>query len=167
MKERLVIDLAGLPEEGSFETGELSKDTFDLPSEDASPESGLRYELFVKRFESELLLSGNLSGTFEFTCVVTLNRFLQTISLEDVAISLEIAESGEIDVTEAVREELLLAFPANPRCDEGDEPRESKIEDRYLSVDKPPSDELTTPPRDVGDDRWSALDRLRNLTDPP
>lgn len=166
MKERLVIDLASLPEEGRVECGELSAEIFDLPGEDAVPLSALSYDFFIKRFESELLLTGRISAKFQFTCVRTLHAFEQTIELEDAAISLEIGQSAEMDATDAVREELLLAFPVNPKCEDGDEPGECKIEDRYLSVDKPPSDELTTPPRDGGDDRWSALDRLRNLKDP-
>ena len=63
--------------------------------------------------------------------------------------------------------EVLMKFPANPRSDEADEPRQSKIDSRYLSVDKPGEDRLITPPRTEGDDRWSALDALKDLKDQP
>jgi len=167
MKGRLIIDLASLPEEGREYSGELPPEIFDLPPGDAVPTGALTYDLFAKRFEDELLLTGRLSAPFEFTCVRTLHPFVQTIVLENAAISLEIGHAAEMDATEALREEVLLQFPADPRCDAADEPQECEIDSRYLSVDKPASDGLTTPPRDGGDDRWSALDRLSHLKDKP
>ncbi len=167
MKGRLMIDLASLPEEGKWTGGELPKEIFDLPEGDAQAVGPLEYDLWVQRFGSELLLTGTLSAPFEFTCVRTLHPFVQTIRLEGAAVSLEIASEGEIDATEAVREEVLINFPVDPRCEEGDVPQKCEIDPRYLSVDKPREDELPTPPRAEGDDRWSALDNLKDLKDQP
>jgi len=165
MSTRLRIDLDSLPEEGMALSGELSADLFDLPEGDARAVGPLHYELWVQRFGSELLLTGKLSAPFEFTCVRTLHPFIQTIRLENAAISLEIGKSSEMEASEALREEILIQFPANPRCEEGDDPMECKIDSRYLSVDKPGNDGLSTPPRTEGDDRWSALDDLKDLKD--
>lgn len=162
MKNRLVIDLATLPEEGKDFAGELPEAIFDLPEGDAKPLGPLEYDLRAQRFEGELLLTGRLSAKFEFECVRTLHPFVQTIALEGVAISLEIGNQSEIDATESVREELLLAFPVDPKCDEGDDGGTCEIDPRYLSVDKPAENGLATPPRDGGDDRWSALDDLKD-----
>ena len=167
MNRRLKIELGSLPDEGKAYSGELSKEIFDLPEDDATPLGPLEYDLWVQRFGSELLLTGTLSAAFEFTCVVTLKEFVKTIRLEHTAISLEIDNEGEMDATEAVREELLINFPADPRCDEGDVPEPCEIDSRYLSVDKSTEDELPTPPRAEGNDRWSALDSLKDLKDQP
>lgn len=167
MKKRLTIELGGLPEEGKWFAGELPKEIFDLPEDDAQATGPLVYEVWAQRFGSELLLTGSLSAPFEFTCVVTLKPFIQTIRVEGAAISLEIENEGEIDVTDALREEVLINFPVDPRCDEGDVPQECKIDSRYLSVDKPAEDGLPTPPRAESDDRWSALDSLKDLKDQP
>lgn len=147
--------------------GELSQEIFDLPEGDAVPKGPLEYDVLVQRFESELLLTGSLSAPFEFTCVRTLHPFVQTIRLEDAAISLEISAQTEIDVTEALREEVLIQFPADPRCDEGDSPGHCEIDPRYLAVDKPGENTLPPAPRAEGDDRWSALDTLKDLKDQP
>lgn len=165
MKGHLMIDLATLPEEGKEFSGEIPKEIFDLPEGDAVPVGPLEYDVRVQRFQSELLLTGTLSAPFEFTCVRTLHPFVQTIRLEDAAISLEIGRESEIDATEALREEILINFPIDPRCEEGDVPQKCEIDSRYLSVDKSAEDELPTPPRDGGDDRWSALDRFKDLKD--
>ena len=167
MKGNFTIDLATLPDEGRDFSGELPAEVFDLPAGDAVPRGPLCYDLRAQRFGSELLLTGRLSAAFEFTCVRTLHPFVQTIRLEDAAISLEVGNEGEIDATEALREEILIHFPADPRCDEADDPEECLIDSRYLSVDKPTGDELPTPPRAEGDDRWSALDELKDLKDQP
>ena len=160
--KRLLIDLATLPEEGKQIEGELPAEIFDLPEGDAQPTGPLTYDLQTQRFGGELLLTGRLSAPFEFTCVRTLKPFIQTIELPHAAISLEIKGSEQIDATEAVREEVLIHFPADPRCDEGDDPQECVIDPRYLAVDKPGEDAVETPPHAEGDDRWSALDAFKN-----
>jgi uncharacterized protein len=167
MNTRLEIDLAVLPEEGKAFSGELSEAIFDLPEGDARPVGPLSYDLWAQRFGSELLLTGSLSAPFEFTCVRTLHPFVQTIRLENAAISIEIGNEGEIDAAEALREEILIHFPVDPRCEEGDVPQKCEIDPRYLSVDKPAGNALPTPPRAGGDDRWSALDTLKDLKDQP
>lgn len=160
-----MIDLATLPEEGKAYSGELPAEIFDLPPGDAVPIGPLQYDLWVQRFGSELLMTGTLTAPFEFTCVRTLHPFVQTIRLDGAAVSLEIAHEGEIDATEALREEILIHFPIDPRCEDGDEPMVCEIDPRYLSVDKPAEDGLPTPPRAEGADRWSALDNLKDLKD--
>lgn len=164
--KRLIIDLPTLPEEGKSIGGELDPALFALPEGDARPAGPLSYDLLVQRFGSELLLTGSIAAPFEFDCVRTLHPFVQTIGLEHAAVSLEITESSELDVTDALREEILLHFPTDPRCDQADEPQDCEIDPRYLAVDKPGGAGVETPPREEGDDRWSALDALKK-TDPP
>jgi uncharacterized protein len=167
MKGRLTVDLANLPEEGKSFAGELPKEIFDLPEDDAQAVGPLTYELLAHRFGSELLLTGSLTAPFEFTCVRTLHPFIETIRLEDAAVSIEIEKEGPIDVTDALREEILINFPVDPRCEDGDVPQKCEIDSRYLSVDKSAEDGLPTPPRAGSDDRWSALDILKDLKDQP
>ncbi len=162
MKRRFTIDSGSLPEEGKAYSGELPKEIFDLSEGDAVPMGSLVYDIWAQRFGSEILLTGSLSAPFEFTCVRTLHPFVQTIRLENAAISLEVAGEGEIDATDALREEILINFPVDPRCEDGDLPQKCEIDSRYLSVDKPVDDGLPTPPRDGSDDRWSALDNLKD-----
>ena len=167
MNQALIIDLATLPEEGKSFSGQLSGEIFDLPEKDGRAVGPLEYEIHAQRFDSELLLTGSLSAPFEFTCVVTLKAFKQTIHIDSAAISVEIGNSGQMDVTEALREEVILEFPTTPRCDEGDEPEPCEIDSRYLAVDKTSENDLSPAPRSEGDDRWSALNDLTGLNDQP
>lgn len=162
----LLIDPSTLPEDGISLTGELPAEIFDFPEhDDAKAVSPLRYDLDVQRFGTELLLRGDLQATFEFTCVVTLQRFVQTIRLEGIAVSLELESEAPIDIGEALREELVIELPADPRCDEGDVPMECKLNSPYLVLDKTTNTDLSSPPPPTADLRWSALDALSDLND--
>lgn len=165
MEKFLIIDLASLPEEGKAFAGALDGAVFDLPKGDAVSVGPMEYDLWVQRFESELLATGSVSAPFEFTCVVTLKPFVKTIRLPKAAVSVEIGHTGKIDLGEALREEILIEFPPDPRCDEGDVPEPCEIDSRYLAVDKPRGDDLSIAPRSEGDDRWSALNDLTGLND--
>lgn len=165
MKTSLIIDLSTLPEEGIAISGELDSSIFDLPKGDARATGPLFFDLWAQKFESELLLTGSISAAFEFTCVVTLKKFIQTISLPSAAIAIETGNSSQMDVTEALREEILLEFPTSPRCDEGDIPEPCEIDSRYLAVDKSSDNDLSPAPRNEGSDQWSALNDLTGLND--
>lgn len=164
MQKELIIDLNTLPEEGKQFEGELDPAIYDLPKRDAQPTGPLYFDLNVQRFESELLVRGYLSSPFKFTCVRTNKEFVQTISLEEFGESFEIDEA-QINLTEALREEVLMAFPAYPRCDEADEPLECIIDERYLAVDKDPPSGVDPAPQEQNDTRWSALDDLNEFKD--
>ncbi len=165
MKTALIIDLASLPEDGERYSGALSEEIFDLREKDGKAVGPLHYDLHAQRFEGELLLVGSLNALFEFTCVVTLQKFEQTIALDSAALSIEIGNTGQMDVTQNLREELVLEFPINPRCDEGDVPIPCEVDSRYLAVDKSDENDLSPAPRNKGDDRWSALNDLPGLND--
>lgn len=167
METSLIIDLPSLPEEGKAYSGELDGTVFGLPEGDARAVGPMSYDLWAQRFETELLLTGSLSAPFEFNCVVTLKPFVKTIHLEQIAVSVEIGNASGLDVTDGLREEILIEFPTDPRCDEGDVPEPCEMDRRYLAVDKSPEDGVSPPPRDGGDDRWSALNDLTGLNDQP
>ena len=173
MKKHLNIDLNTLPEEGKTFSGELdgaifsqtrptNKRSLDEPRA-AAP---VFYDLYIQRFDQELLVQGSLSAPIEFTCVRCLNKYVKTIDIQECAISSEIIES-QIDLAEPLREEIVLLFPDYPHCDEGDEKLECILDSRYLAVDKPLDDEVKTPPRDEAPNPWEALDAFDSETDKP
>lgn len=164
MQTSLVIDLINLPEDGKLYSGDLSPSIYELPSYDAKPAGPLEYDLHIQRFENELLVRGTLSGAFIFACARDNQEFLQTITIEDFATSIEI-ESASIDLTDALREELLMAFPTYPNCENADDPHVCEIDTRYLALDKLPNDGVDDAPPSKSDSRWAALDDLENFKD--
>lgn len=160
--ERLLIKLENLPEDGAKELkGELGPEFFDLPQGDARPVGPLSYDLTVQRFESELFVSGKISAPFEFTCVRTLSPFVKTISIEDYSTSIDVGDQQVVDISNELREEIILAFPAYPRCDMADEPMPCELNSLYLGIDKHPKEELNTSRTDGTPGVWDALDSLQ------
>lgn len=161
MKKHLTIDLNTLPEEGKTFSGELDPSTFGDLGKDTQAAGPLLYDLFVQKFDNEVLAMGSTSAPIEFTCVRSLNAFIKTISIDNCHICIE-AKGGDIDLADALREEIAILFPTYPRCDEGDEEMECNLDSQYLAVDKVPSDDVKTAPRDEAPDPWAALDAIQD-----
>lgn len=164
MKKHLFIDLNTLPEDGKTYSGEIDGSIFTFPGEATHATGPMLYELYVQKFDNEVLVRGNLSVPIEFTCVRTLVPFIQTIRVDDCNLCIEATDS-QIDLVEALREELVILFPNYPRCDEGDEQMECNLDSRYLAVDKPPLGDVKTPSRDGAPNPWDALDAIQNDPD--
>lgn len=154
------IELANIPEEGLSLSGELPASIFDLPDEDALADGPLSYDLHVQQFDDELLLRGFISAPFIFTCVRTLHPFRQTITIPHAALAINTEGKEVVDPTDDLREEILILMPANPKCDDADEPQHCEIDSKYLALDKDPDSGVKTPPAVEGDSRWDALDAI-------
>ena len=161
MKKQLVIDAASLPEEGKLYSGELDGSIFNLNNENTKAVGPLEYDIHLQKFDSELLIRGSLSVAMQFTCVRTLQPFTQTITADSFDLCIELT-GNQVDVTDYLREEIIILFPDYPRCDEADEPMDCEVDSRYLAVDKPIGDDVKTPPRDAAPNPWDALDAIQD-----
>ena len=145
MDDRLIIDASRVDPEGETLEGEV--DCIDIDEEFVRPFGGVRYRLTAQVFGTELLVRGHLEQDFDLVCSRCGKDFDDTIKVEDFTASYEVAEnSPEIDVTEDIRESVLLELPNFPVCDENCVGVEQKSE--------MPSD-----------DRWGALDALTKPTE--
>ena len=140
MDTKLLIDVARLKPEGETFEGEV--DIIDLDEEFVKPFGGVRYSLTAQLFGSELLVRGRLEQDFDLVCSRCGKDFDDTIKVEDFTASFEISEENpEVDLTEELRESIILALPTYPVCDETCPGVEQTVE--------MPSD-----------DRWNVLDNL-------
>ncbi len=162
MIDLLEISLNELPEEGAQLTDEIHPNVFELKPEEGKATTGLKYDLYVQQFETELLLRGSLSAVFELECVRTLHPFTLTIQVPDFTHSLEVTDDV-INPTEQLREEIMILFPTYPVCDMGDEGGTCEIEEKYLALDNDPESDLEDQPASGQEDRWASLDQLENL----
>ena len=141
MDDKLIIDASRVDPEGDELEGEVN--AVDIDEEFVKPFGGVRYRLTAQVFGTELLVRGHLEQDFDLVCSRCGKDFDDTIKVEDFTQSYEISEkSPEVDLTEDVRESIILALPTYPVCDETCPGVEQKAE--------MPSD-----------DRWGALDRLK------
>ena len=141
MDEKLVVDASRVAPEGEEIEGEVA--AVNLDEEFVKSFGGVRYRLFAQVFGTELLVRGHLEQDFDLVCSRCGKDFDDTVKVDDFMISREIDEkSPEVDLTDEVRESIILALPTYPVCAEACPGVERKVEIPQ-------------------DDRWSALDGLR------
>ena len=159
---RLVIDLQNFPEEGRDFSGAIERDVFQLEPGAPRPASPLKYELHVERRGSWLIVTGNVGATFEMTCVRCLEPFPEPVIIDGYLIEEELAEkTASVDLTDRVREDILLALPGYPHCDESNlANRVCPAADRFLPASSYSPDHNKEGERPERPEVWGALDQL-------
>ena len=155
------IDLNKLPSDGKDIEGTLPPAFFDLQTTDViKATEPLNYQLHVERDGKDLLLLGELSAGFELECGRCLQKFAYRTEMPHYHAEIPIeSEDATIDLTDALREDILVALPSYPRCEDGNvEPRVCPAEGRFEVTAAAESDEPAG--QDTG--VWDVLDKLKN-----
>lgn len=106
--------------------GELPASELDLEGIDdlIHLRGPLRYDVEAQLLGRGVLVSGSLELEIECECVRCLKRFKRMVRLPDwtALLPLEGEEkvpvaNDSVDLTEWIREDILLAFPQHPLCD--------------------------------------------------
>jgi len=122
---RFTIHRRDLEKESLRFDGEVEPDEVDwnLNDELIQAKGGLSYCLEIEKHEQNLLLQGQLSQSFVCECVRCLQSFTLPILLDAWSgfAALEGEDSLEvvndlIDLTEILREDVLLVLPQHPQC---------------------------------------------------
>jgi uncharacterized protein len=139
----LKVYVAMVSRDGEELSGVLDDAIYDLHDEFLKPFGGLRYELGVQMFGTELLVRGKLEQYFEAVCSRCGKDFDFTVNVPDFAASFATDGKMEsIDLAPELRESVLLALPTYPVCRE-DCPGIEQTE------------------KEAPDSRWDALDNLK------
>jgi uncharacterized metal-binding protein YceD (DUF177 family) len=159
---RLIIDLQNFPDEGRDFAGEIERDVFQLEPGGPRPKSPLEYELHVERRGGWLVVTGTVGAAFEMTCVRCLEPFPEQVTLDGYFIEEELAEkTASVDLTDRVREDILLALPGYPHCDESNvASRVCPAADRFLPASSYSPDDDKRGESGGQPDVWNALDKL-------
>ena len=152
----LVIDVARLARNGERFGGEIPAEILGYDPSDIlfQPAGGLRYDLFVQLIGNELLVRGKVSEDFTCVCVRCGQDFPWTASDGEVAFSLEVEADEFADLTEELRECIILSFPSNPLCSED---CKGLCPHCGADLNKGP---CRCRPDEGGDLRWGGLDGL-------
>ncbi len=146
------IHLRQISSEGTHFEGEEDCAIPELERDEVRCSGPLRYNLDVGISEGALWASGSLVQPVELRCVRCLEHFPYEIQVPDFALHMPLSGPETIDLTPALREDILLNLPAHPHCDrdggrvcqEEREPTTAEIEEKAkLEHD------------------WGALDKLK------
>lgn len=117
----MIIKLDKIPEQGEhFEGAEPAEVLQTKPSDEFRPHGPLQYNLYAQIVDGMLIVRGTLSAVMEARCARCTQIFSTTVNdsgfLRDYS---DLDGVEEVDVTDDLREEILLNFPRFPLCDEG------------------------------------------------
>ena len=159
MSAHVIIPLEAFPEEGLLCRGEVDSSILALQDSGLRSTGPISYKLEAQLFDHELVVRGELAAPFCMRCDRCLSEFEHTVQVPGIALSFEVQDAPSIDITDALREELILALPNYPKCELAD--KECQILDinSDFRLDKAPLSgvDSATP---SGDSVWDALDKL-------
>lgn len=163
-----LIQFTDLPPDGRSFSGEVRVDWFALPGKfDPIFSPPLKYDVTVRLDDSDLIVEGSVKANFSLQCARCTQRLPWRVSL-DPYFTCEEREGDTLDLTSQLREDILLALPGYPRCEESNvEPQPCQTEGAFAPESEfiPLTGEETsdTPKPNV----WEALDRLPPAEPPP
>ncbi|MCX6980828.1 MAG: hypothetical protein NTV08_08760 [Verrucomicrobia bacterium] len=146
------VHVLQIPEDGLHIEGEEPSEILDLQHARTRATGPIEYSLDVGLSDGGLFATGTLAVDVECECVRCLEKFPRTLSVDDFACQVELEGREMVDLTEHVREDILLALPAHPHCD-WDGEKVCKVQFRDAPSEAEPLDD----PRDV----WKGLDQLK------
>ena len=153
------FDIRNLPDDGKQVTGTLPASFFQLPEKDSAiATSPLTYDLNILRDDKDIIVTGSLEATFSLECGRCLEHFTHQVEMPDYQTEATIEKETTMDLTDLIREDILLTLPNFPRCENGNvDLRDCPAEGRFESAES--SVPLKMPGADQG--VWNALDQLK------
>lgn len=118
MAEKMVIDLVNLPEDEKVDiTFELDPEKLNLEFDDFHYKSKLKLQGFLEKMSSALVFQGALKTKVEKICSRCLAEIEEDLA-EPFDLAFDIKGKLEIDVTEDLRDVMILAHPLRFLCQE-------------------------------------------------
>ena len=117
----MLIQIDRIPEEGLHLSAEEPPEVLGLEDDPVFSAAGpMRGELYAQVVEGTLIVRGTVAAEVRAQCARCSQIFSTTVSdsgfLRDYS---DILEMEEVDITEGLREAILLNLPNFPLCDEG------------------------------------------------
>ncbi len=147
------VHINQIPQDGLHLEGEDPNTILDLSGDAACATGPIAYSLDVGLSEGGLFATGTLAVPLRVQCVACLEHFEFPMAITDFAMQVELTGPETVDLTDYIREDILLALPPYPHCDWSGE-RECKA---AVRKDSDAASEQISVTREV----WGALDQLK------
>lgn len=152
----MIIDIQKISENGTTYSGELPKEAMDLEGEKfIRPHGPVTYELTAELVSDQLIVRGWVETVLDLMCVVCADFFSTKVAVSSFLRAYPIQTGLEtIDLTDDIREELLLVVPYYPRG-------ETDEQERCIECGRRVAKEHSDPDADQPSDVWDPLNRLK------
>lgn len=143
--------------------GRVEADIFKLENDEVICSTGpVDCELSASASGDQLIVDGKLSASFQLRCVGCLEEFPYLLEMDDYHAEIELDGNNDaLDLTQHIRDDILLEIPTYPRCTDGGQPG------RVCPLDGPFSFESTSEKPSSGEfgkpqvpNVWDALENL-------
>jgi uncharacterized protein len=160
---RFVVDLHNFPIDGRDFAGSFQADIFQLEPGGPTFVGPFEYELHIELRGPWLVVQGYVAAAFQLECVRCTETFLEILTLDDYSLEEELGENSlEADLTERIREDMLLALPGYPHCDESEShPRDCPAAQRFASEKTYSTEHPEDTDRPDRKAIWETLDQLK------
>jgi uncharacterized metal-binding protein YceD (DUF177 family) len=165
----LHVNLNEMQTEGKDVEGELRQDIFELGKESSAPRATapVRFSLHISLDQDLVVVEGNITTQFDLECSRCLERFPWAVDLDPYTSDEPREGRSILDLTELLREDILLALPSYPHCEESNvKPCSCPAAGRFAKENQfaPISEEGAS--EDRSRDIWGALDGITTKEDP-
>lgn len=145
--------------------GTESSDILDINAAADAPEmkavSDIRYDLYATKSGQDLLVTGKASFDLETLCSRCLKKVVVPITADKLTLFFEKVPEQEVELTDDIREELLLALPDYIRCSDDCQGLCPRCGANLNDGDCGCSDEDEEEELPPEENPWSALDQLQ------
>jgi uncharacterized protein len=111
----ITIQVSRVPEQGLTEQRSLDPAALDMEREDVRFHEPVTVEAFVTKVDSELMVKADIRFTLYVVCARCLEEFVVPLQT-DAFFSYQVEPADVVDITDDVRQEVMLAYPMVPVC---------------------------------------------------
>lgn len=109
------IQVNRVPSEGLEERVSYNPKILDADRVDVHPQEPFEMNAVINIVDSELVVQAKISCALKLICGRCLEEFMQTVSPKAI-FSYTVGPTDVVDITDDVRQELMLAYPIIPIC---------------------------------------------------
>jgi uncharacterized protein len=109
------IQVSRVPEEGLREHATYDPTTMDMDRDDIHLPEPFEVDAFVAKMDEELMVTVDIRCPLRLSCARCLEEFVSTLHA-DAMFNYQVRPSDIVDITDDVRQEILLGYPMIPVC---------------------------------------------------
>ena len=109
------IHVNRVPPEGLKDHATYAPGTLDMERFDVYLREPFEVDAFITKADQELVVSAEIRAPLHLACARCLEEFPSVVST-DAVFSYKVQPTDVVDITEDVRQEIILAYPMIPVC---------------------------------------------------
>ena len=104
------VPAEGIKQEARYDPGELDMERIDVHLREP-----FAVDAFVMKADHELIVNAAIHCPLQLTCARCLEEFPRIVTT-DAVLSYKVQPADVVDITEDIRQEIVLAYPMIPVC---------------------------------------------------